>query len=154
MSSRYPICYVSAILASASYLVFSTLAYIGYPPPYSPGANWLSDLGDQTVNAVGARFYNAGIIATGLFLLAWFLGLSQWRIEASSPQKGFLLAARVAGTAGALSLMMSAVYPINRFQQHAFWSHAHFMLLAMGAELVRFGPRRPMVTLRPVNDSR
>jgi hypothetical membrane protein len=151
MTSRYPISYVSAILASTSYLVFSGLAYIQYPPPYSPSANWLSDLGDQTVNVLGARFYNTGIILTASFLIVWFLGLSQWRIQSPSPQNWLLLITKIAGTMGCLSLIMSAVYPINLYQQHSFWSRAHFMMVAMGfgfsVASLRYHPRFPRLLL-------
>ena len=147
MTSRYPISYVSAILTSISYLVFSTLAYIQYPPPFSPSDHWLSDLGSRTLNVLGARFYNTGIIVTALFLLVWFLCISQWRVTNPSPQNWFLLVAKITGAAGALSLVMSAVYPINMLQQHSFWSHAHFMLLAMGfgfsVASLRYHPRFP-----------
>jgi hypothetical membrane protein len=151
MTSRYPASYVSAILTSISYLVFSALAYIQYPPPFSPSANWLSDLGNETANVLGARFYNTGIILTGSLLLVWFLGLSEWRIQGPSPQNWLLLVTKIAGTMGALSLIMSAVYPINMYQQHSFWSHAHFMMLAMGfgfsVASLRYHPRFPRLLL-------
>ena len=147
MHSRYSVSYVSAILACVSYLAFTTLAYIRYPSPYSPGANWLSDLGNETVNVLGARFYNAGVIATASFLLVWFLGLSEWRVQGPSLQKWFLLVATMAGTVGVLGLIMSAVYPISMYQQHSFWSHVHFMALAMGfgfsVAALRYYPRFP-----------
>jgi hypothetical membrane protein len=151
MNSRYPINFVSAILASTAYVFFSTLAYIQFPPPFSPSDHWLSDLGSQTLNVLGARFYNAGVIVTALFMLVWFVGLSQWRMQGLSAQKWPLLVAQMAGMAGELALIMSAVYPINMYQQHSFWSHAHFMMLAMGfgfsVASLRYHPRFPRLLL-------
>jgi hypothetical membrane protein len=147
MNSRYPISYASAILTGISYIVLSTLAYLRFPPPFSPSEHWLSDLGSQTLNPHGAGFYNTGVIVTASFMLIWFLGLSHWRIPGPSPQKWLLSVAQIAGMAGELALIMSAVYPINMLQQHSFWSHAHFMLLAMGIGFsvasLRYHPRFP-----------
>jgi hypothetical membrane protein len=147
MNSRYPINFVSAILTGIAYLFFSTLAYIQFPPPFSPSDYWLSDLGSQTLNPLGAWFYNTGVIITASFMLVWFLGLSQWRISGPSAQKWLLSVAQIAGLAGELALIMSAIYPINMYQQHSFWSHAHFMMLAMGIGFsvasLRYHPRFP-----------
>ncbi len=147
MRTRYPICHFSAILVSVSYLSFAVLARVLYPSRFSPSSNWLSDLGNRSVNVPGARFYNTGIIVTALFLIVWFLGLSQWRVQGSAPQKWLLRVAMVAGTLGCLSLALSALYPIDMFAEHAFWSHAHFMMLAMGfgfsVASLRYHPRFP-----------
>ena len=38
------------VLVAIVYLVFGALALSWYPGPFSPATNWLSDLGNTTVN--------------------------------------------------------------------------------------------------------
>jgi len=132
MKLRWDLAFYSATLASAVYLASAGLAYSQYPGGYSPSTNWLSDLGDRNVNIDGASYYNAGILIVAALLFLWFIGLSQWRVPANRPQPWFLLIAQVAGALGSLAVAMSAVFPIDLFQAHAFWSRAHYMMLAMG----------------------
>lgn len=55
---RYRMIFFSSILALAGYITCAILAFIHYPLPYSPWKNWLSDLGNKTLNPSGANFYN------------------------------------------------------------------------------------------------
>jgi hypothetical membrane protein len=148
---RHALSSFSAVLACLIYVVCAALAYARYPLPYSPSANWLSDLGNRAINVQGAPFYNVGIVITGLLLIVWFLALSHWRVDSSRPQRWLLLLAQLAGALGGISVTMSAVYPIDMFQQHAFWSRAHYMTLAMGfgfsVAAVRYHPRFPRLLL-------
>ena len=132
MKRRCPLVCVSAVLACGLYLACAALAYTRYPLPFSPAAHWLSDLGDRRINPQGAPFYNVGIIALGFILFLWFMGLAHWRVEANRPQRWLLGVAQAAGTLGSISVSMSGVFPIDLLQQHAFWSRAHYMMLAMG----------------------
>lgn len=132
MKPRSALIFFSAILACGVYLLSAVLAYGRYPLPYSPLSNWLSDLGDRSVNIVGAIYYNVGIIIVAVLLLGWFLGLTAWRDKTRKLQPWLLRIAQVAGGLGALAVAMSAVFPIDLFQLHAFWSKAHYMMLAMG----------------------
>jgi hypothetical protein len=132
MKPRSATAFRSAALACTVYVVSTALSYARYPLPYSPRTHWLSDLGNRTVNPSGAVYYNVGVLAVGALLLLWFVGLWGWRDGTSRPQLVFLLIAQVAGSLGALAVAMSALFPIDMLQAHAFWSHAHYMMLAMG----------------------
>ena len=133
MKFRFPICYGSAILSAATYIIFAILAYIKYPLPFSPFQKWLSDLGDQIVNPEGAIFYNIGAILSALFLAVWFAaGLAQWRLDGNSTHKRLLAIAQITGLLSAFALIMSALNPINVYQVHSFWSRVHFMMFGMG----------------------
>jgi hypothetical protein len=129
---RMTLPFFSAVLACSTYLVSATLSYARYPVPYSPLTHWLSDLGDRSANPDGAVYYNVGILTVAALLFIWFLGLSEWKVSTSRPQFSFLWIAQVSGALGALAVAMSAVFPIDMFQAHAFWSRAHYMMLAMG----------------------
>lgn len=133
MKSRFPINFFSAILCSVAYVVLAILAYSQYPRSFSPESNWLSDLGNQIENPMGAVFYNIGVILTAVFLGIWFTaGLSQWRLENNAVHQRLLMISQTAGLLAAFSLIMSALYPINLLQVHSFWSRIHFMMFAMG----------------------
>lgn len=132
MKPRMTLAFFAAILACAVYLASAVLAYSRYPLRYSPLTHWLSDLGNRDVNAAGAAYYNAGILVVAALLLLWFIGLRQWRVPPNRLQPWLLLVAQSAGALGALAVAMSAVFPIDMLQAHAFWSRAHYMMLAMG----------------------
>jgi hypothetical membrane protein len=144
---RYQFSFISGILASAGYLVFTFLAYIRYPLPYSPMSNWLSDLGDPVLNPHGAIFYNIGIISTALLLMLFFLGLSAWKIEDNRVQILMLRLTQAFGIFGSFCMMMSAIYPINLYKIHSFWSTSLYILLStsfiFSAAMLRYYQRVP-----------
>jgi hypothetical protein len=152
MKSRFPVCYSSAILGAVTYIVFAILAYVQYPLPFSPIHNWLSDLGNQINNLQGAIFYNVGVVTSALFLAVWFtVGLSQWKLQHKNTHQRLLLISQIAGILAAFAMIMSAIYPINLFQIHAFWSKIHFMMFGMGfgcsVAALRYHPLLPKVNL-------
>ena len=124
--------FYAGIIAVVGYLFFALLAYSQYPLPFSPMTNWLSTLGDYTLNPNGAIFYNLGIILTGLMLLLFFVGLSAWKIENNRVQVVMLRLAQIFGGLGALCTMMSAIFPMNNFKIHAFWSTSLYIMLSTG----------------------
>lgn len=49
--------------------------------------NWLSDLGDRSLNPDGAVFYRLGCAFAGVLMAALFLSLTPWRLEAKRRQR-------------------------------------------------------------------
>jgi hypothetical membrane protein len=139
--------FIGGILAVLCYLVFALLAFSRYPMPYSPMKNWLSDLGSVELNPDGAIFYNIGIISTALFLIVFFLGLSVWKIEDNKAQIIMLRLTRAFGVLGSFCMMMSAIYPINLYAIHSFWSTSLYVLLStafiFSAATLRYHQRVP-----------
>ena len=121
---------IAGILVVLCYLMFAILAFTQYPLPFSPINNWLSDLGNVRVNIHGAIFYNMGIIATALWLMLFFLGLSNWRIEKKRIQIIMLLLLQAFGLLGSFCMIMSAISPINHLKEHSFWSTSLYILLS------------------------
>jgi hypothetical membrane protein len=119
---RRSISLVSAMFVVLCYVSLALFSFTRYPSSYSPLCNWLSDLGSIDLNPTGARFYNTGILLTGLFLLPFFLGLVALRIEGNKKQHIMLWLTQVFGILGALSLLMSGVFPIDFTEVHQFWS--------------------------------
>jgi hypothetical membrane protein len=131
LMKRYQdISFVAAILAGLCYLAFAVLAFIQYPMPYSPLSNWLSDLGNVNLNPQGATLYNIGIIMTALLLLVFFLGLSKWRIRNNRVEVAMLRLTQAFGVLGSISMVMSAVYPMDFLEAHSFWSAMLYIMLA------------------------
>ncbi len=129
MRKDRPVSFIASLLLILCYLSFSLLAFWHFPRIYSPLTNWLSDLGSPKLNPQGAIFYNVGIVTTGLLLLPFFLGLSNWRMDDSRIQSAMLVLTCVPGLLGGLAMIMSAVFPINHIEQHRFWSISLYILL-------------------------
>jgi hypothetical membrane protein len=129
MKRHLSLSFVTSLFAVLCYMTFAFLAFAQYPLPYSPMSNWLSDLGNADLNPHGAFFYNIGIVVTGVLLLLFFLGLSQWKMENNRIQNLMLRLTQVFGILGALALVMSGLYPINFSALHSFFSISLYILL-------------------------
>jgi hypothetical membrane protein len=129
MKRHLSLSFVTSLLAVLCYLTFAILAFAQYPLPYSPTSNWLSDLGNADLNPRGALFYNIGIVVTGILLLLFFFGLSQWKMENNWRQNLMLRLTQGFGILGALALVMSGLYPINHPALHSFFSISLYILL-------------------------
>jgi len=87
-------------------------------------------LGNPNNNPQGAIFYNIGMISTALLLIVFFLGLSVWKIEDNRVQIIMLRLTQVFGILGAFCMIMSAIFPINIFTIHSFWSSSLYIMLS------------------------
>jgi hypothetical membrane protein len=147
MARKYHLSFITGILIPVVYLVFTFLAYLAYPLPYSPLANWLSDLGSPVLNPQGAIFYNTGIILTAILLVVYFLGLSIWRMADLRIQVIMLRLAQIFGISGSICMALSALFPISQFALHSFWSTSLYILLSTAfiftAAMLRYHPRIP-----------
>lgn len=130
MKGYQHISYITGFFVVVCYLSFALIAFLQYPLSYSPTRNWLSDLGNTDLNPHGAIFYNIGIISTALLLMLFFLGLSKWRIEDKKIQIVMVLLTQVFGILGSFCMIMSAIFPINFFQAHSFWSTSLWIMLS------------------------
>ncbi len=139
--------FLASWLVLICYLTFTLLAFARYALPYFPMQNWLSDLGSSKLNPDGAIFYNTGIILTGLLLALFFLGLSRLSIAGKRVQNSMVRITQGFGLAGAFSMVMSAVYPIQFFTMHSFWSAALYILLGtafgFSVSALRYDPKVP-----------
>jgi hypothetical membrane protein len=129
MKSYRLLALTGGILGVLCYLAFAILAWSRYPQAFSPANNWLSDLGNPTLNPHGAFFYNSGVVVTGLLLLAFFVGLWAWRIESNGRQRFLLRLTQALGALGALAMLLSGVYPETFPELHGFLSGALYILI-------------------------
>jgi hypothetical membrane protein len=124
--------FISSIFGVGCYIVFTIFAFIEFPAAYSPLKNWLSDLGSYILNPGGAHFYNIGIIIFGFSVLLFFVGLSTWGMSGKKIQKVMLRLTQIFGGLGAVSLLLSAIFPINIKETHAFLSASLYILIGTG----------------------
>ena len=122
MKKDYPLNIVFGLFIVICYVTCAILAFTRFPLPYSPFNNWLSDLGNPDVNPTGAGFYNTGIVLAGLALMLFFLRLTKWRMAENRLQRIMILLTTGFGLIGSLSMIMTAIHPINEPSQHSFWS--------------------------------
>jgi hypothetical membrane protein len=147
MKRHLSLSFVTSLFAVLCYLTFALLAFAQYPLPYSPMRNWLSDLGNADLKPHGALFYNIGIVATGVVLLLFFLGLAKWKMENNRVQNLMLRLTQGFGILGSLALVMSGLFPINFSALHSFFSICLYILLgtAFGFSVaaIRYHPTCP-----------
>lgn len=147
MKRYFSLSFVSGMFAVVCYLTFAFLAFSRYPLPYSPMSNWLSDLGNANLNPPGALYYNIGIVATGVLLLPFFLGLSRWKMEKNRIQNLMLFITQGFGVLAALAMLMSGLYPMNFLVLHSFFSTCLYILLgtafAFSVAALRYHPMCP-----------
>lgn len=120
MASKWSLLSISAIVGSAGYCVFTLVSISFYPAPFSPFDDYLSVLGNSSLNPNGAIFYNAAVILAGLFLFPFYVSMYK---SFSGPEFSKLLAAAIAfGMFNAFSVMMSGIFSEDLYEQHYFWS--------------------------------
>jgi len=123
---------ISGILIVLVYSVFTLLALFRFKGSFSPIRNWLSDLGSQTLNPEGYLFYTVGIVLTGILLFFFFWGLFIWKKPGYKKQNIMLLLANIFSSLGGISMVLSAIFPINIPDIHSVFSAALYILIGTG----------------------
>jgi hypothetical membrane protein len=104
----WPLAFVGGVAALGVYLASTLCSYLLYPGPFDPRDNWLSDLGNGALNPSGALVYNAGVVLTGLALLAFFGGLRR-SVAADAHVRRRIRAVRLLGYVGAITTAGTAL---------------------------------------------
>jgi hypothetical membrane protein len=118
---------VAGLMVIVLYCFFTLTSAALYPPPFSPVANWLSDLGSWSGNPSGAILYNVGCVVTGLALFPFYIGLYTW-YDGKKWRRILLTAGQILGLCSAFSLMMIGVFSADSGKPHLFWSAAFFTI--------------------------
>lgn len=113
---------IAGITAVIVYLIFTLVSLLKYPGAYSPLTNWLSDLGNPLISPSGAIFYRVGCILSSLALILFYVKLATWN-TGEKKMRVLLAIAQGTGIFSAISLIITAVFPIGTFTAiHSFWS--------------------------------
>lgn len=124
---KWPISCIAGIAVIILYCVFTFTSLALYPTPYSPVSNWLSDLGNSSLNPSGAVLYNTGCVLTGIALFPFFLGLYEWFTN-ETWKKIMLIITQTVGSLAAFSLIMVGVFSEDFMSLHITWSSVFFLL--------------------------
>ncbi len=121
--------WVTGFLATAIYVICTTVAFFNYPLAYSPLANWLSDLGNPMTNPDGAFSYNLGCVLSAFCLVFFYLGLNSWN-NGDKKLRNLLTIAQVAGTLSSIFLIVAAFFPLGaQTQLHSISGKAHIFFV-------------------------
>jgi hypothetical protein len=106
---RLPLAFIGGSGGVVAYLVGTFAAYLLYPRSFGPLDNWLSDLGNANLNPRGALLYNAGVVLTGIALVALFLGLREWGRTATPSVRRRMTAVQILGYAAAVTTVATGL---------------------------------------------
>ena len=141
------LCMLFGILLAIAYIAFTVAAFLKYPTHYSPLNNWLSDLGNVVISPDGSRYYNAGIVITGILTAAFFVTLRTLRSKTIKAQAIILTLVQVFGILGSVAMVLSAIYPINTRNLHSIFSALIYINLGtsfgLTVALFRYNSRTP-----------
>jgi hypothetical membrane protein len=125
---KWPIGCLGGLLVIIFYCLFTLASILLYPGPISPVIRYLSDFGNWGHSPVGAFFYNAGCILTGIALFIFYFGLSKWYTYDEKWRVIMLQFSQVLGFMSASALIMIGIYSEDSGRLHGFWSAAFFTL--------------------------
>jgi hypothetical membrane protein len=127
MASRWPASSIAGIVVIVLYCVFTFTSFALFPGAYNPTTNWLSDLGNSSLNPEGAIYYDLGCILTGIALFPFFIGLYKWYTE-ENWRNASIVSTQVVGSLAAFSLVMIGVFSEDYAWAHNLWSQVFFIL--------------------------
>jgi hypothetical protein len=121
-------------------VTLGVVAYVYYPRAFSPAANWISDLGDTLLSPRGSIFFRADMVAVGVVLVAFFLGLSSWHHGQRLVFRAFLGLGQFSGLVAATALVMTGFYSENDSAAHAIWVTVLFIAMASAVWFIGWAP--------------
>jgi hypothetical protein len=121
---KYPLSLVFGALVISIYWIFIIISasfFVGL----NPFVNWMSNLGNTSMNPNGAIYFNLGCIIAGFLLFPFFIGLYEWYIG-SKKNKNLTIGTQIAGFFSAFSLIMIGVFSEDTFILHIIWATTLF----------------------------
>jgi len=114
--SNWTLLVLTAFIGAILYCSLTYLAILHYPGFFDPFTNFLSRLGNSTLNPTGAIYYNLAVILAGVMLFLTYLGLlSAYR---NTNYQRILIIATAIGIVNSFSLMMSGVFSEDIYTLH------------------------------------
>jgi Protein of unknown function (DUF998) len=137
---RPPLATISGLVSIVVYVALAAVAYAFYPRAFSPAGNWISDLGNTLLSPRGSIFFRADMIAVGVVLAAFFVGLSIWHHGQRPVFKAFLALGQFSGLVAAAALLMTGIYSENDRAAHAVWVTVLFIAMASAVWFIGWAP--------------
>ena len=110
-----------------AFLSLGVVSYARYPAAFSLTKNWLSDLGDQSLNPHGASFFRFDVILMGLIIALFFTGLVVLRDGQRGRTRVFITLSQLFGLVSAVALAMTGVFAEGLHSSHALWACLFFV---------------------------
>lgn len=123
---KWPLSAIGGVLVIIIFCIFTLASIALYPGSFSPFNNWISDLGNHSLNSDGSVIFNTGCILTGLAMLVLIAGLGKWAVKGW--KKAALAAGQACGVLSALALMLIGVFSEGT-SLHGIMSITFFSLL-------------------------
>jgi hypothetical membrane protein len=117
----------SGIFAILAFLGLGAASYALYPGAFSVTANWLSDLGNQFLNPLGASIFRFDVILVGLLVGLFYVGLAVWRKRQRTRTRVFISLSQFFGLASALAMAMTGIFSEGLHPSHAIWAFIFFI---------------------------
>ena len=127
VKSRLTLTTGSGIFAILVFLSLGAVSYARYPAAFSVTKNWLSDLGNQTLNPHGAAIFRFDVILVGLVMGLFFAGLAVWRRRQRTRTRVFVSLAQLFGLVSGLAMMMTGVFSEGQHASHSLWALLFFI---------------------------
>lgn len=122
-----PLATSGGMLVIVLFCIFTLASAVRYPGAFSPTDNWLSDLGNPTMNPGGDVYFNVGCILTGTAMLLMVAGLGIWKDGSNGTM---LMAGRACGAISSIALMLVGVFT-EVTPYHSITAFSFFALLAL-----------------------
>ena len=129
---------VSGIVVLVLYVGLAAVARFFYPSSFGPATNWLSDLGNRSLNPDGAIYYRLAAMLGGVVLALFFVGLTEWYRGRQSKLRIFMTIAQVLGVLTSFAFAMTGYFPEDDLVPHSFWSIANYILFGTAVFFVGF----------------
>jgi hypothetical membrane protein len=137
---RPPLVTIAGLTAIIVCVALAAAAYAYYPRAFSPAANWISDLGNTLLSPRGSIWFRADMVAVGLVLAAFFVGLVAWHRGQRPIFRAFLALGQLSGLVAAVALVMTGIYSENDRATHAIWVTVLFIALASAVWFIGWAP--------------
>ena len=128
---KIPISTMAGIAGVLIFLALLIAAMARFPDGFSPLTNWISDLGNTSLNPDGASYFNAACLITGVLMLFYYLGFYLWYTR-ELWRNALVILGQLAGALSGIALILVGIYPEIYASPHYLWSFVYF-LSSLGA---------------------
>jgi hypothetical membrane protein len=118
--SKWNLLVLPGIIGAILYCSLTYVSILHYPGFFNPFTEYLSRLGNSSLNPTGATYYNLAVIQTGVMLLLTYLGIfSAYR---NTKHYRILIIATAIGMFNAFTIIMSGVFSEDIYELHFIFS--------------------------------
>ncbi|MFX0079256.1 MAG: DUF998 domain-containing protein [Candidatus Hermodarchaeota archaeon] len=118
--SKWTLLVLAGFIGAILYCSLTYVSILHYPGFFNPFTEYLSRLGNSSLNPTGAIYYNLAVIQTGLMLLLTYLGI--FSAYKNTEYHRILIIATAIGMFNAFSIIMSGVFSEDIYELHFIFS--------------------------------